>query len=168
MDFVTAKISWFDRVIISKTSYSSWPTLNIGSISIGHQEVNVRYAYYFIASTWGIEYYSEDFPERRTKIMGLSWDIWEIFSTNHLMYNPTSNEENLKTVTRAIEELDSEMKDAGFLKKQALQLRLNSLLDIKSKIEIWEAYMEVNGHKLRIWDEVKVYIDPKNPNIRKH
>ena len=163
MTCVIATVSRFDRFEVSRTTRNVWPQLSIGNMSFGKTEVNIQYAYYFTATKWDTEYESDDFSEKKAKIVGFNWNIWELFSLYHIMYNPASREANLETIKRAIEELEIEIQNAGFLKKPVLQAKLAQLSEIKANLEVWDPYMEINGHSVKIWDTVNVYIDPENP-----
>lgn len=118
---------------------------------------------YLQANEWTNIYCSDGFNWGTIKWTSIDM-LKDIYRDYWFAYNEKHKIDVLKWIDKHIEECRIQMQYSWFFKRLWSKVILNSYKHAKEIVENWyiPPTLEINWHKISVWDTVDVYIDPKN------
>jgi len=118
------------------------------------------------AKNWDIIYKSETIELKMINRLLIDSDLTynEIYWTYWYKYNKneTHKKDVIREINKRISEKQWKSKNIWLSKKSKLKKDLSILQEDKKLVEEWyqNPFLEINWHKISVWDTVDVYIDP--------
>lgn len=145
MNKITAKIVYFN------TQNNSW---------IKDSLWNKRDNYYFIAAEWDKYFQSEDFKGTLTGWYG---NIIDLLKYIDIQYYINSKDQVLEAINNKLDAISKLEKQSHDWKQTLLLINAyNTIKSIKYQLEKPAPYLDIQGNKIFVWDEITIYINPKD------
>ena len=143
------KITWIENFIKSWDEYSDDEKFFYIKV-IDWNKVLYSTPY----SKWELKWVSKE------NLKNIYWMYWYEYDDKE-----THKQDVLTKIDRSILNAENNSKNSSDIKKTIINWKIKASKDLRTIVEKWytQLYREVNWKKIKIWDNVDVYFDSKNP-----